>query len=283
MSRINAWLSSGAIGFLAAFGISQPAHPQVLEGPVYLETYDQETSYPTSPEIDRLGLGGMIGYSRPNPTNPVPSLGNDVALATAVSVGGLGPDKNEISATAVPVQNLISRGVPFAAFGHVDSFRVTPANDSSFGAAGTTAVYVTAPNGYAVAAFVFQWVARTGQRSATFGIQENNRIREYPLPSYISVNEAPFDLVLVIDPSGAGTAQARLMVGGQVMETERLGLLSYQGQPLNYLSQAVLIQNNTGNQTIDWGAGDTVSAEFRGLCVSGLADRFSVCPALNGH
>jgi hypothetical protein len=283
MSRINAWLSGGAILSLAVVGISQPAHPQALEGPVYLETYDRETDYPTSPEIDRLRLGGMIGYSRPiTPPKPVPSLGDDVALAQAVSVGGLLSANNEISATAVSIQDLISRGDPFAAFGHFDSFRVTPANDpSSFGAGGLTAVYVTAPNGYAVSAFVFQFVGQTGQKSATFGIQENNRIREYRLPIDVSVEGVPFDLVLVIDPTGAGTAMARLTVGGQVLETELLDLLNYQGQPLNFLSQAVLIQNNTGNRTLDWGAGDTVSAEFRGLCISGLADRFNVCPALD--
>jgi hypothetical protein len=100
-------------------------------------------------------------------------------------------------------------------------------------------------------------------------VQENNRIEEYRLP--IDPERVPFDLVLVLDPTGSGVAQARLTVNGQVLETEPPGLVNYEGQALNFLSQAVLIPNTRSNHTVDWGAGDTVSAEFRGLGVSGLA------------
>ena len=81
-----------AVFALVFLGFNQPAYSDALEGPFYREAYAGETVYPTSPEKDRLGLGGMFGYviGSKVPLGPIPTLGPDGALAQAVSVGGGG-------------------------------------------------------------------------------------------------------------------------------------------------------------------------------------------------
>ena len=279
-----------AVFALVFLGFNQPAYSDALEGPFYREAYAGETVYPTSPEKDRLGLGGMFGYviGSKVPLGPIPTLGPDGALAQAVSVGGAdSATLNELAATGIvsPINNLISRKEPFAAFGHFDAFSVTPASGSvgwAVGAGGLTTIYVSAGLPYNINVSLFEFVAPwSGEKFPSLSVGESGgSFQAIPVP--VTVEGLPFDLVLVVDPTGSGTAKARLTINGRVFETPAINLVGYNdGQVFDSLSQAVLIQNNYSPSRLDWGAGDTVSAQFRGLCISGLADKYHACPALN--
>ena len=250
-----------ALVALVLLGTTRSAHPQALEGVVYLETYAGEESYPTSPEIDRLRLGGMNAAAfGANPTTTIPALGRDGAFAEVTSVGIGSAYPSESAVTFVPIDPLTALGVPFAAVGRFQNFLVTPDGASE----AHTTVGISALSGYWISAILWDDFGGFSRRLMIAEGASGIRVQQIFLP--IAVQGLPYDLTLVLDPTGTGTARARLDIAETTFETPVLELSAFQAP--SYLGQSLAAFNNLGDY--DYTAGDTASVEFRSLCVSSL-------------
>lgn len=224
---------------------------------LYVETYQGEPGFPTNPEVDVLGLGGMGTGSNGGTAiaPPLPVLTEDRVSAGLSSTGAVAP--NETTSTFVFAQPLIASRVPFEVTGHFENLDIS----SGPGSLGFVAMLLySSTTGYVVSASLFVYSDGTSLYPSINIAEavpgEPGNVHTEFLPG-IPVTSEAFDLTLVVDPT-ARTANTHLDVGGFRYELLPLALspTALELQQPDTLTQTLGMDNRNG-------AGHTASVDFR--------------------
>jgi hypothetical protein len=236
--------------------------PIVRAETLYVETYRGEPGFPTNPEVDVLGLGGMgtasNGFGAVQP--PLPALTGAGVSAQVVSTGT--PGTLETASTYVDAKSLLAANLPFEVTGHFENLNVS----REAGTVGFVAMLLySSTTGYAVSASLFLSTDGTS-------LYPSINIGDLPpglppivhsqfLPS-IPVTTQGFDLTLVVDPL-TQTLNTRLDIAGLRYELLPLVLNAAtfaRFQP-DTLTQTLGVDNRNG-------AGHSAAVDYRGFRVT---------------
>lgn len=244
------------IVFCAAFA------PIARAETLYLETYENEPGFPTNPEIDTLGLGGMgaasIGGTAVMP--PLPELTGD-GVSAHVSSTGAAPAV-ETASTYLDARPLLAHNVPFEVAGHFENFDIS----REAGSLGFLAMLLySSTTGYAVSASLYLYSDGTSlYPSINIGDLPPGQppiINSQFLPG-IPVTTQAFDLTLLVDPL-MKTLNTRLDIDGARYELTPLVLspATFATFQPDALTQTLGADNRNG-------PGHSVAVDFRGFRVT---------------
>jgi hypothetical protein len=283
-----------AVAFLGALLCAAPAAraTSILDATPYLiysENYAGETAYPTHPEVDYYGLGGMQDFLLAPPGAMSNSTFLPQAGAIQMSVTSLVPSDYPSNPNAIlstfrgsallfptPVQQGTSFGLRakfdgltanFSNLGEIDPLR-TPAGRFKVGGA---LLFGSLSNPLVVSASIVR--TRLGStRTFGFGVDTSNS------PQVVSLNNSIFTTLLSGDPfevqvledQVSGTASGSFIVDGQLLATTTLSLPStFAGQPLVGFLQWMLVDSvdtdfdpHVPGTVFIYGSGDSATVNF---------------------
>ena len=223
---------------------------------LYVETYQGEPGFPTTPEVDVLGLGGMSADSRGSTAvaPPLPVLTGDRVSVNLVSTG-IVPPTEETASTFVDARPLLASGVPFEVTGHFENLNLA---SGSLGF--VTMLLTSSTTGYLISGSLYVYFnGTTVQPSMNIAEAVPGspiKFQTVFLPG-VPVTSGPFDVTLVVDPS-AHTAMTRLLINGLTYEIGPFALdpSAIDTQQPDALTQTAGIDNR-------YGAGRSDSVDFR--------------------
>lgn len=237
--------------------------PVVRAETLYAESYENEPGFPTNPEVDTLGLGGMGSASNGGTVvaPPLPKLVGDRVSAQVSSTGAAVPTV-ESASTYVDARALLASNVPFEVTGRFENFDIS----REPGSLGVLAMLLySSTTGYFVSASLYLFSDGTSlYPSINIGDLPPGQppiINTEVLPG-IPVTTQAFDLTLVVDPL-MSTLSTRLDIGGVRYELPALAL-----NPATFGT----FQPDTLTQTLGAdnrnGAGHSATVDFRGFRVT---------------
>ncbi len=236
--------------------------PVVRAETLYVETYENEPGFPTVPEVDTLGLGGMGSASGGGTAvaPPLPELTGDRASARVSSTGAV--PALETASTYVDARALLASNVPFEVTGHFENFDIS----REPGSLGFLAMLLYgSTTGYAVSASLYLYSDGTSlYPSINIGDLPPGQapiINTEVLPG-IPVTTQAFDLTLVVDPL-TRTLNAHLDIGGVRYELAPLALnpATFDTFAPDTLTQTLGVDNRNG-------PGHLAAVDFRGIRVT---------------
>jgi hypothetical protein len=240
------------------FLFSVTAAPFARAETLYLETYQGEPGYPTNPEVDVLGLGGMgagsNGASGVPP--PLPVLTGD-RVTVQLTTPGVVPPTEETSSTYVDARSVLAAHLPFAVTGRFQNLRVSPEQGSMPIAA---MLLYSSTTGYAVSASLYVYSNGTSLfpslNIAELTPGEAPKIQTQFLNG-VPVTAGEFSITLVIDPT-TNSANTRFDVAGVTYELLPLALnpAAFEIHQPDVLTQTFGIDNRLG-------PGHSGSVDFR--------------------
>ena len=210
---------AGAVA--AAIGIAAAAADAVtllapLGSPVYVESFNGETAFPTMPDTNTAGQGAMVLYQVGSPLPTAPTFTgtriqiNAVESAGAAGLQGVGG--------RVPISGFTSGKIGL--YGRFDSFSVVPDNmNGAFQTAAVTLFDSTLNNGASAYLLDFQnQLLRVVVSNLTFPFQGYAQVSLTTTADAAIRGGAAFELELLFD-NDANTAQAALKVGSEYFQT----------------------------------------------------------------
>jgi hypothetical protein len=294
-----------AVTFLGALLCATPAAraSSILDATpyvIYSENYAGETGYPTHPEFDHYGLGGMQDFVLAPPGATSSSTFMPQAGAIQTSVTSLVPsdypsNPNALLSTfrgsALLVPTGVQQGTSFGlrvdfdglsqmltTTGQVAPYQSTAAGRFELGGA---LLFGSLPNPLVVSAgfhririisptngvndFGFETDdGASGQAQQAVSLNPSD-----VLPIFPAGGSHPFE-IQVLEDGVSGTASGSLIVNGQLLATDTLALPSaFAGQPLVGFVQYILVDSvdttfdaGVPGSTFIYGSGDTATVNF---------------------
>jgi hypothetical protein len=212
-------------------------------GQSYFEDFEDELAFPLTPEVDSLGLGGMMGHRTGDPLPLLPTLSGGellIFVSEAVGSGAL----LQSSGAQVPFEPALAGRVGLR--GRFDGFEtVADVTNNSFLTAAVTLADREFPSGVAAYLLDFQTgglriaVSSVGLQLSGFDTVFVSSTAEDAIR-----DGDPFEIELLFDLTDR-TAQAALTVGGEIFQTDATTSAIFDALDIGF---AVVANTNSNNE-----------------------------------
>ena len=227
------WIATGAAAELVS----------VLGSPVYIEDFEGEIAFPTTPEVDTLGFGGTLAFRSGNPLPLAPTISDGEAL---IAVQEASPFTVPLrgSGVEVPISMLADSAIGVS--GCFDGYEtVKDPTNGQFQTAAVTLSDSTLDNG--ASGYLLE-LGSGALRLAVSNLGPGILLGYDDVFLTTSAEDAirggmPFVVELLFDGT-ARTAQASLTVGGETFTTDAMSSSTFD---LMDAIDAVLLVNTTTN------------------------------------